>query len=64
VPDEERFPSCARDDVGVGVPGGLRGSRLPGRVGVDGAGEGVLAKRSKDRVDGEEGKRGSGRDFL
>ena len=42
VPDEERFPSCARDDVGVGVSGGLRGTRLPGRVGVDGTGEGVL----------------------
>ena len=64
MPDEERFPSCARDDVGVGVPGGLIRSRFPGRVGVDGTGEGVLAKRSKDGVEGEEGKRGSGRDFL
>ena len=64
VPDEERFPSCVRDDVGVGVPGGFRGSRLPGRIGVDGAGDGVLEKRSKDGVDGEESERGSGGDFL
>jgi hypothetical protein len=39
VPEEERFP-MREDDVGVGVPGGLTGSRLAaGRVGVVGAGE-------------------------
>jgi hypothetical protein len=45
------------------VPG-LTGSRLPGRVGVVGAGEDEGAKRSRDGVDGEEGKSGAGRDFL
>ena len=47
VPREERFPSCWRcccglregDEVGVRVAVGLlTGSRLPGRVGVIGAG--------------------------
>ena len=64
---EERFPSCWRcccdrlreDGVGVGVPGGLTGSRLAGLVGVVGVGD-----RPRDGVDGEGGKRGAGRDFL
>lgn len=45
----------------MGVPGGLTGSRLAGLVGVVGAGE---EERARDGVDGEEGKRGAGRDFL
>jgi hypothetical protein len=46
------------------VPGGLTGSRLPGLVGVVGAGEEECAERTRDGVDGEEGNRGAGRDFL
>ena len=46
------------------MPGGLTGSRLPGLVGVIGAGEGECAERTRDGVDGEEGNRGGGRDFL
>ena len=39
VPAEERFPR-GEDGVGVGVAGGLTGSRrLAGRVGVVGVGE-------------------------
>ena len=36
--DEERFPTCSRDDVGVGVSGVFSGLRLPVRVGVDDTG--------------------------
>jgi hypothetical protein len=46
------------------VPGGLIGSRVPGLVGVVGAGEEECAERARDGVDGEEGNRGAGRDFL
>ena len=47
------------------MPGGLRGSQLLCRAGVDGAGEGVSEKQSKDSVDGDgEGKSVAGRDFL
>lgn len=44
--------------------GGLTGSRLTGLVGVVGAGDEECAERLRDGVDGEEGNRDAGRDFL
>jgi hypothetical protein len=46
------------------VAGGLTGSRLLALVGVVGAGEEECKVRPRDGVDGDGGKRGSGRDFL
>lgn len=62
MPDEERFPTCARDDVVVGVSGGGTDWLAIARSrGVDDTGEGVFAYQSKVDADGDGGRRWSGR---
>ena len=52
--------ACGDRDVGVGVSGGLKDSRLP-RVGVSGPGEDERCGDGREGDEGEDGMRGGGR---